>query len=356
MFHESVSSLPKMYAAWLQEALNTDLPAESKATCSDCVMCPSSGETASSIFPFQPDLKCCTYTPRLPNFLVGQILAADDLPHGVAAVRARLEARAGVDPLGIGAAPVTGLIQEQAVNVIGQGRALRCPYFVVEDGSCGIWSYRNHLCSTWFCKHERGALGHAFWLSVKALLKSMEGDLAQWAARESGLSASAQRQLMLEADLSANAPLDANDVDGVVSDPHYSALWGEKRGDEEAFFKSCAERVGSLSWSEVLEICGPEIRSRLDVVKLAMEDLAKPIRNLRIGSYQLVGVNADGISAVTYSSLDPIAIPQPILTILHLFDGSPADQIFEKIELEFGIRLHEELVSRLVDYRLLLDS
>jgi hypothetical protein len=319
-------------------------------------MCPSAGEKVASVYPFRPDVKCCAYTPRLPNFLVGRILTEDDLPHGIATVSARLEARIGVDPFGIGAPPAQRVLQHKVVNAIGRSRELRCPHFVDDDGSCGIWKYRNHLCSTWFCQHERGALGHAFWLSVKALLKSIERDLAQWAALEAGVSATALRQLMVEADKKPDTPIDADDVDGVVSEHHYAAFWGKLVGNEVEFYKACAEHVTGLSWGEVLAICGPGVRARLEVVKLSAADLSKPIKSLRIGTYQLIGVNADGISAITYSSLDPIGIPQPILTILHMFDGCPADQIFEKIELERGIRIEEELVRRLVDYQLLLTS
>ncbi len=356
MFHDAPSTLPEMYTSWLQEALNAQLPTESKATCSNCVMCPSAGERVAGVYPFRPDVKCCVYTPRLPNFLVGRILADDDLPHGIATVTARLEARTGVDPLGIGVPPARRVLHDKVVNAIGRSRELRCPHFDDDDGSCGIWKYRNHLCSTWFCKHERGALGHAFWLSVKALLKSIECDLAQWAALETGVSAAALHQLMVEADRKPDTPIDADDVDGIVSDHRYAALWGGLVGSETEFYKGCADRVSGLTWSEVLAICGPEVRARLEVVKLAAAELSRPIESLRIGSYQLLGVNEDGITAITYSSLDPIGVPQAILTILHMFDGSPADQIFEKIELERGIRIQPELVRSLVDYQLLLNK
>ncbi len=356
MFHDASSTLPEMYSSWLREALDAELPGESRATCSDCAMCPSDGEKVAGVYPFRPDVKCCAYTPRLPNFLAGQILTADDLPHGVTTVSARLEARSGVDPLGIGIPPARRVLYDRSVNIIGRSQELRCPYFVDEDGSCGIWKYRNHLCSTWFCKHERGALGMAFWVAVKALLESIERDLSYWAALEAGVSATALRQLMTEVDKKPDAPIDADDVDGVISDHRYAALWDGLAGGEAEFYKSCAERVSGLSWAEVLGICGPEVLARLEVVKLASAGLSMPIKFLRTGSYQLIGVNSDGISAVTYSSLDPIAVPQPILTILHLFDGSPVEQIFEKIELDYGIRMSDELVSQLVDYQFLLTS
>ena len=120
-------------------------------------------------------------------------------------------------------------------------------------------------------------VGHAFWLSVKALLKSIERDLAQWAVLEAGVSAAALHQIMVETDKKPDTPIDADDVDGVVSDHRYAALWGGLVGSEAEFYKTCADRVSRLSWSEVLAICGPEVRARLEVVRLAAAELSRPI-------------------------------------------------------------------------------
>ena len=356
MFTDAPSKLPEMYDSWLQDALQEELPTESRATCNNCAMCPPPDDTPTEIYPFRPDIKCCAHTPRLPNFLVGQILASEEMEHGVASLSKQIEARSGVDPLGVGASAAQRLLYDNSVNVIGRSRKLRCPHFVDEDGSCGIWKHRNHLCSTWFCKHDRGALGSAFWHSVQLLLKSIERDLSHWAALEAGVSAEALCQLMSEADKSPNAPLDAEEIDGRVADGLYAAYWGKFVGAERDFYRDCASRISGLSWSDVQAICSPEVRARLKVAKLALCELSKPFQTLRVGTYQLAGVNADGIRAITHSSLDTIAIPQPVLNILHLFDGSTAEQIFERIEREYGMRLSDELINHLVDYQLLLKS
>src|SRR5689334_16917323 len=73
---------------------------ESRATCDDCAMCHKGGASAGPVVHFEPDVKCCTYQPALPNFLVGAILADDtgELEEGKRRVRERIATRVGVTP------------------------------------------------------------------------------------------------------------------------------------------------------------------------------------------------------------------------------------------------------------------
>ena len=68
-----MGALPALYAPWIEEALGHPLPDESRATCDRCVMM-TRGEVDDPDVPYDPVTRCCTYTPHLPNFLVGAIL------------------------------------------------------------------------------------------------------------------------------------------------------------------------------------------------------------------------------------------------------------------------------------------
>ena len=46
---------------------------------------------------------------------------------------------------------------------------------------------RNAVCSTWFCKHERGAVGQRFWHAVRDLLIAVEERVALRCLIEGGL-------------------------------------------------------------------------------------------------------------------------------------------------------------------------
>src|SRR5436190_23566607 len=87
--------LPPLYARWMRDLLKGAVSGEPEATCDDCAMCPSAGTApAASTLYFNPDAKCCTYIPELPNYLVGRILSEADpaLAHGRDTVRSRLRA------------------------------------------------------------------------------------------------------------------------------------------------------------------------------------------------------------------------------------------------------------------------
>ncbi len=71
------STLPPLYAGWIDDLLGGPLPHESEATCEDCAMRPS-GPAAAGALVFAAETKCCTYVPEVPNFLVGRILDDPD--------------------------------------------------------------------------------------------------------------------------------------------------------------------------------------------------------------------------------------------------------------------------------------
>src|SRR3954454_5365908 len=85
--------LPVLYRPLLPAFFDTEAPAEEKATCGSCAMCPPPGAEGDGAY-FRPDVKCCTYHPRLPNYLVGALLADDD--PALAEGRRRVEGVRGV--------------------------------------------------------------------------------------------------------------------------------------------------------------------------------------------------------------------------------------------------------------------
>jgi hypothetical protein len=161
------STLPPLYAAWMHQMLAGPIPEETQATCANCAMCAKAGDPpANSTLFFHPQVKCCTYLPRLPNFLVGRLLADDDpdFAPGRITVEERLQRGVAVTPLGFGRDAVYTLLYQQGANAaFGRSRALRCPHYIEEGGRCGVWKHRESTCATWFCKHVRGAVGMQFW-------------------------------------------------------------------------------------------------------------------------------------------------------------------------------------------------
>ena len=259
------SPLPPLHARWMGELLAGPIPPETEATCDDCAMCAKGGAPRGDTHFFRPDVKCCSYVPELPNFLVGRILADKDpaLAAGRKSVATRIQAGVGVTPLGLGQPPVYRVLYEQgAPRAFGQSQALRCPHFLDDGvGRCAIWRHRNSVCTTWFCKHVRGAVGARFWRSLNQLLGAVEVALARWCVLEIGLGGEAlQRLFPPPGTRDQGGHLDADALDGVANAAQSRAVWGAWWGRERDLCRESARLVDGLTWERVIAIGGPEVR------------------------------------------------------------------------------------------------
>jgi hypothetical protein len=226
-----------------------ELPPERLATCHACAMCTAPVPPAER---FRPDTKCCTYQPKLPNFAVGDILRD---PGALARdrLRARILVGAGVDPTGVGPPLHWELLYARAP--FGRTRAMLCPWFVEDGGRCGVWAHREGVCATWFCRHERGDAGEAWWTAVKRYLESVEEDLATWCVLRLDPGPAARARLGTKTAPPGDLP--ADDFGEAPTPEEHAARWGRWAGRELAFFEACAELVAGLDPARVLDLCGP---------------------------------------------------------------------------------------------------
>ena len=334
--------LPAHVAPWVDAALGVEIPPESHATCASCAMCEGGGDERRSRGPlvFDPQVKCCAYVPALPNYLVGAILAdaSDDNAAGRRSTQQRI-ALGGprLSPLGLipgpHAPPKLGAVEP------------RCPH--LDDGRCGIWKHRHAVCSTWFCKHERGAAGQAAWLVLRALLMAVEQELALWCCREAGF----EGQVLARVLASTGTVPWLTQLEALPA----AQLWGVHRGKEHAFFLACHHRVRDLTWEDVLQICGPNVHVLADAAREAFEGLEQPVPDRLVpGRYSVVATGESGVLAQTYSEADPIGLPAALTSVLHLFDGRPLAQVEAQLEQERGVALAPEYLRMLVDFRVLV--
>lgn len=346
--------LPPLYARWLDEALPTPLPSERGATCDACAMCPQGDTAPTSLYVFDPEVKCCVYMPQLPNFLVGRAL---DEPGGHT-VEARIAARIGLTPVGLARPAAYDLLHRGSTNAIGRSRSLRCPHFIEDGGRCGIWQSRDALCSTWFCKHERGALGLHLWQAVRDLLVTLEHTLAWWAAREQGIPVEVLAKLLpsTEHDRSQPPPPDGPAVDDVPDETVLASLWGAHHRKEADYYRACTASVAPLGWAEVLAIGGPDLAIRADLLRERLAGhahVALP-EALRIGTFEIAGQRPGGVRVVTYSSLDALDLPNALIGVLPAFDGRPTRQVLDELRDTWGIEIDPPLLQRLVDWGILV--
>lgn len=348
-----MATLPDLHERWIAALLGAPSPAEHRATCDTCAMCPQAdGTLLPAAYPFRPDTKCCTYEPKLANFLAGGILAAPEEDPGRKSLAARVQAGRAT-PLGV--EPNWRMRTKWDGAVHGISAAHRCPHYLVEEGSCAIWAHRPHACATYFCKHERGRLGYAYWSAVGRLLRMIEETLAAWCVVETGLPAPSQELLLIERERDPGDPPSTKAVAGETDPLAYAVMWGEWEGREAEFFRSCAERVAPLEWPDVQGLGGPELRMAAAVVQRGRDQLARddlPER-MALGNWSVLGASPAALTVQAHSPTDPVSIDHAVLSVLHLVDGRRTEEVLADIRESRGLELAPELLRTLLDYGVL---
>jgi hypothetical protein len=352
--------LPPLYARWMDGLLGGAVPAESKATCDSCAMLPpKDARVARGELFYSPITKCCTFLPELANFLVGGILNDDDpaLSAGRQTIERRIDAGLNVTPLGLGRSAKYSVLYNQGRRAFGQAKSMECPHHLA-DGRCGVWRHRESTCATWFCKHERGAVGQRFWGRLHDLLGQIEKQLSVWCLLEQGIEAPVLERLFAgrRATAASNASgLDADELEGTCDPGSYRAAWGAWAGREREIYRRSAELVAALDWNDVLAIGGVELRLQAHITQAAHDTLRStevPDR-LRPGELRVLMGSAERTQLVTYSEIDPLSAPRELVNVLHHFDGRPTEEVVREIAAVHDLRLRPGLVRKLVDFDVL---
>jgi hypothetical protein len=344
--------LPPIYEGQLPPFFDAPAVAETRATCGDCVMCdkgeksdaPAELKTAS----FRPDVKCCSYHPTLPNYLVGAALADETLAVGRARLRTKIAARVGVTPQWL-ASPRKYLVLLEAARESSFGRSpvLRCPYFEVDGGTCSIWRHREAVCTTFFCKHTSGASGHTFWTTLRRYLVHAERALARHAAK-------AVAPELIEPDFPRNRLTPEDLADLPPPEDVYAQYWGAWIGREAEFYGECASRVRALGRDELARLvnddAGQEI---LAEVMACYERTTQPklARRLALNPDMLVFRSAGGVGVTTYSRYDSLLLTDALYDALVHFSGDdPVQTVLERLRTDLDVDLPEPLLLQMQQF------
>jgi hypothetical protein len=358
--------LPEVCRAWLPDFFDRPATPETRSTCLDCAMCGEKGarEVASrrTLDVFRPDVKCCTWHPDLPNYLVGAALrdTAPSMESGRTRLRAKIAARAGVSPLGISPPPrytvLYNFLTQPDVDGSPSGFAaseeLVCPYLERRDATCTLWPYRERVCATWFCKMDARAGGYAAWQALKDYLGHVEVEISRYAATTVvGAPVVITRP-------APHAPLSRAALAGERSDVDYAAEWGPYVGREEEFYLACAGVVGDLTGDVAAGILGrgegPELLRRAEQLhEAATRPRLAPRLVLRRDKPAVVV--ADGVRVLTYHRFDPVIISTELYALLELFsaDESTASNV-ERIRRERGVDLPDSVVLQMQVYGVMI--
>ena len=355
----SNTALPILYKRWTEAILPGPLPVEIEATCSQCAMCPPPGELVSDdrLF-FDSGSKCCTYSPGLPNFMVGSILmdTTPSMDAGRTSLTKRLDMELGVSPLAVLPPPFYNLIYRHSQDAFGRNTTLRCPHLDSTLGTCTIWPYREPTCLTWFCKHQRGKTGQTFWKHLYSFLSTINKELALWCVLQLDIGVDALQALTRwrESEITGEN-LKTSEVDCKADENAAKKLWGRWWRRKTTFYAECSRLVAALTYRDVEKICGPEVQLSGQMLLQAYNNLLKNEipANLKVGRFEVEGVSLDTVRVWSYSRLDPLDLPTAVFKSLPFFNGQPSSEVLSSVRLHLGASLDSRLLRTLIDFGIL---
>jgi Fe-S-cluster containining protein len=308
---------------------------------------------------FRADTKCCTYFPRLPNYLAGAILSDDspELAEGRRRIEARIRSRVGVTPLSLGPPARYSLLYRSGRDAFGKARSLRCPYYSDEgSGLCTIWRHREAVCSTFFCKHVAGEDGRRFWSKLKGYLALVETQLSRYAL------------LQLDPDylLSGRDPsdseraLDAGELDELPPSPEsYARIWGAWLGREEELYRKSYSIARALDPERVRELLGFDGTLSEAMVRAALERATNPSLPARLGLNPAATVRwlPDGsVGLGAYSEVDAVAVSEEAFRLVREFQGKElVEEVRGRLRSELQADLSDEVLLELYRHRVLVE-
>lgn len=244
--------LPSFYSGILPgKILNVALD-ERKATCDSCAM--ARPKNRAKIH-YKPELKCCTFHPFLPNFLVGAILLDDSLKAGAEVLREKIRRREYALPIGM-VAPVRYQMnfKERLENEFGQREDLLCPYFNKENNNCNVWRYRGVVCTTFFCKSSYGKTGLQFWDRTSDYLSYVEMALMEEALVHLDFSPRQTNHLIEY--LNRDKATQAERKTWILPQEKFRDLWNGYHTDIETFYKKTFDIVTKINRKGFQELTG----------------------------------------------------------------------------------------------------
>lgn len=257
-------SLPQIYHHLLPREILAANVVETLATCGDCAMTKEKQGRKKPVY--QADLKCCTYEPFMPNYLLGAILKADDSnAPGASIIREKIKNRNYSLPIGMTASLAYQVqFNHREPQDFGQRRDWLCSYYNKETNNCGVWRNRGAVCTTFFCKSNFGKKGLQFWQKLNDYLNYTEMALMEEALVHLDFSPRQVSDLLVYLNRFEATPTEMKEL--VLPEKKARQLWNGYFDEQEEFFIKCFEIIQSFDKSqfrEAIGMIGEEIEQNL---------------------------------------------------------------------------------------------
>jgi hypothetical protein len=259
------------------ELAGLSFPAEPLATCATCAMAPREPARPGDI-EFTAPARCCTFHPRLANFLAGRALRRGG--PGAERVRARIAQGVGVGPIGIEpGAEWMARWRTRSPTSYGRDTALTCPYWVEGPYGCSIHADRDAVCRMWHCKVAKGQRAQVAWSALGELMAKLERRLAGWCAS----------RLTLE--------------------------------DPERYYVACADLVDAATDEELAALRSEGVERLLATARERTADRDAPLPDVVTPRISDWVTGEDGVALASFSPYDRTLLPPWIFELLSRLDG-----------------------------------
>lgn len=220
---------------------------ETKATCDACIKVPQ----------YKENLKCCTFHPFLPNYLVGQILLDQKArPTFITqTLQHKISKRQYVLPLGI-VAPVAYQVEfnELKSKQFGKREDWLCPYYDRALNVCGVWRNRGSVCTSFYCHSSKGSKGKNFWKVALDYLSYVEMVLCEEALVHLDFSPRQVSDLLGYINRREGTPAELKSDS--MSLKTARSLWNGYFDEQESFYIKTLEVVKSFDKKQMADAMG----------------------------------------------------------------------------------------------------
>lgn len=343
------SKLPPIYHRFFPDFQSWQVPQEEIATCPDCVMC----RKPNSAF---INTKCCTYYPKLPNYLIGGILQDNraSLAEGKRIVKEQISNKNGIIPFG-SVEPAQYrhnsqkiLKKKESKRTQSEAESMLCPYY--DRGNCSIWDYRENCCSTHFCFSVGGDFGQNFWRKLNNYLKFVEYELAKFALLQLNFP-------IAKIDIYKKTIEDyaIEDKTGKFYQNAYDDLWGNWAGKEEELFLKSYEIVSSLSNDEFIKIGGINQQIFQEQINHYYTQFIRPeIPEILIINPKAKVIKINNHFREYKTEMGNVIIPLLLEKFILLFNGeSSTTEICQKLQV-FNLNFEDDYLRKLYQLKILI--
>ena len=244
--------MPAVYQALLPREILEFSPQETQATCDTCAM--SRPRNTDKIH-YREDLKCCTFHPFLPNYMVGALLKDPTATAAHEVLKRKIESREYALPIGV-TAPVQFQVafNHRTEMEFGNREDWLCPYYDRTKKNCSVWRNRGVVCTTFFCKSSYGPNGLDFWDKLNSYLWYVELALLEEALVMLDFS---PRQIVDLLDYHNRHQGSASEMKSpFLSEKKTRDLWNGYYEDQSGFYQKCHDIVTGLDKKEFHEMLG----------------------------------------------------------------------------------------------------